>query len=291
MSGRPTRRGRPLLVLAALGLAAAALAVPATSGAFSAGVTDAASTAKAASRFTCANAFAATSNRTNAYFEYQLTQNFATANDSSTSANTGNLQPGGAHPVGTADATTACPNDTGGPYYYAPNGTTNWISTTSSVGASPATFSLAAWLRTTAAGGYVIGLNAAQDVTSSVYDRHVYIDTAGRPVFGTYSGVAQVVTGPSPVNDGRWHQVVATFSGATGMALWVDGAKVAANATYTTAEADTGWWSIGYGKLSGWPAAPASTYFSGGLRFVAAYKVVLSDPEIAAQYGNGVPGP
>lgn len=290
MSGRPTRRAA-LLVVLLLALAAGGLAIPGTAGAFSARVTDSTNVAKAAARFTCANTFAATSNRTNAYFEYALTQNFATANDSSGNGNTGNLQPSGAHPVGTADATTACPNDTAGPYYYAPNGTTSWISTTTSVGASPATFSLAAWLRTTAAGGYVIGLNAAQDATSSVYDRHVYIDTAGRPVFGTYSGVAQVVTGPSPVNDGRWHQVVATFSAGTGMALWVDGAKVATNATYTTAEANTGWWTIGYGRLSGWPAAPASTYFSGDLRFVAAYKAVLSDAEIAAQYGNGVPGP
>lgn len=290
MTGKRETRGSlarvAVMVLAVVGLLA--LAVPGTAGRFTAAVSNTTDTVKAATRFTCANTFAA--NAANAYFEYQLTQNFATANDSSGQGNVGNLQPGGAHPVGTADASTACPRDTGGPYYYALNGSSNWISTTTRVGTTPANFSLAIWFRTTVAGGYLIGINTKQTADDVVFDRHIYLDTSGRLVFGTYSATYQTVTTSSTYTDGRWHQVVATMSTGTGMALWVDGAKVASNSTYTTAQANTGWWSIGYGNLSGWPGAPSSTYFSGGLRFAAAYRGVLSDAEIVAEYANGQPG-
>jgi hypothetical protein len=280
---------RVLLVIVAC-FAVLAGTVPGTAGRFSAAITNGPDTAKASTRFTCANTFAATNNAMNAYFEYQLTKNNPTAIDSSGQGNVGNLQPGGAHPVGTADTTTACPNDTGGPYYYAPDGSTNWISTTTSVGTTPANFTLAIWFRTTVAGGYLIGLNAKQTANDAVFDRHVYLDTSGHLVFGSYSGTYQTVATSSAFNDGHWHQVVATMSTAVGMALWVDGTKVVSNPTYTTAQADTGWWSIGYGNLSGWPSAPSNFYFSGGLRFAAAYRVVLSDAEIAAEYANGQPG-
>jgi hypothetical protein len=98
-----------------------------------------------------------------------------------------------------------------------------------------------------------------------------------------------MVTSPGSYNDGAWHQVVATMSAASGMTLWVDGAVVASNAAYTAAKANTGYWRIAYGPLTGWPNAPTNTYFSGAMRFAAAYSIQLSQEEIQAEYRNGKP--
>lgn len=278
-----------VLVAAGLALGVQA-AVPTTSSAFTASVANSANKATAASPFRCSDTFASTTNASNAYFEYKFTGTSATAIDSSGQSNPGAFQGTGPHPIETGRP-MACATDTGvGGNAYNPDGSTNWVSTSNSVGTSPANFSLAMWFKTTVAGGYLIGLAAVQTGTYAVYDRHVYLNTFGQLVFGTYNGGPNVVTSPSSYNDGLWHHMVATFSSSAGMALWVDGSKVASNATYTTAEADTGWWRIAYGNLSGWPNAPSSTYFSGSMRFAAAYKFVLSDDEIKAEYANGIPG-
>ena len=284
-------RGRTVAAAVALLLSALAVAVPSTSGAYLAKVVNPTNTAAAAARFTCAKTFASAANSGNAYFEYELTGNAATANDSSSNANPGSFQTSGAHPTGTAGSTTACPNDTGA-YFYATDGTSNWLQTTKSVGTTPTTFSLAIWFSTTKAGGYLIGLNGSQTSTSGgSFDRHIYVDTGGQLTFGTFSGGVQAIRSPAAYNDGKWHQAVATMSAATGMALWVDGAKVASNTGYTVSEANTGYWRIAFNPLNGWPNAPTNTYFQGGLRFAAAYRFVLSDSEIAAEYANGKPGP
>lgn len=291
MTRGPARRRRARAALggvAALLLSVLGLAVPATSGAFTASIRNTADTAGAASRFTCGTTFSTASNSTNAYFEYRLSGSSSTSRDVSSAGNDGSFQANGDHPTGSVTATTACPNDSGS--YYAPNGSSNSVQTTNSTGSTPADFSVAIWFTTTGAGGYLIGLNGAQAGNGGQYDRHVYVDSGGNVTFGIYSGGSRTVRSPKTYNDGKWHQVVATLSSTAGMSLWVDGAKVASNASYTTAQDYTGWWRIAQGPLDGWPNAPSSTYFQGGLRFAAAYRIVLSDSEIAAEYANGKPG-
>lgn len=107
-------------------------------------------------------------------------------------------------------------------------------------------------------------------------------------MFGTLNGGAyQTLTSPSAVTDGKWHYVAATMSSSAGMTLYVDGKTVASNAAYTAASSYSGYWRIGYDNLNGWPGAPSDYYFTGSLRYVAAYTSALTAAQIANHYAAG----
>ena len=164
------------------------------------------------------------------------------------------------------------------------------------------TFSVEAWFRTTStvANGKIIGLGAAQysplkpdGTTETTYDRHVYVDNLGRVVFGTYNGGYQTIASGSGFNDGRWHNMIATFSAGTGMRLYLDGALAASRSTYTVAENTTGYWKLGCGNLSGWPNGAGGTYagpsyFTGQIQYAAVYQTVLTAPQVQAHYQAGL---
>jgi hypothetical protein len=154
---------------------------------------------------------------------------------------------------------------------------------------NPQTFSEHVWFATTTgAGGKLIGFGSGSNgATSSQYDRHIYMTNAGRLYFGIYTGATTVVTSPAPYNDGHWHLASATFSAATGMRLYVDGALVSSNASVTVAENTTGYWRIGYDNLNSWPDPPASYWFAGSVAQAAVYDRVLSDAEVSALYAAG----
>jgi hypothetical protein len=82
------------------------------------------------------------------------------------------------------------------------------------------------------------------------YDRHIYLDGAGKVWFGVYNGGNQTIGTTASYNDGNWHMAAATLSSA-GMALYVDGVLRGTDSN-ATAEASTGWWRVGCGNLAGW---------------------------------------
>ena len=89
----------------------------------------------------------------------------------------------------------------------------------------------------------------------------------------------------------QWHQVVAT-QGPGGMALYIDGVRVATNTT-TGAQAYQGYWRIGGDNLAGWPSRPLSDYFAGNLDETAIYSAALTTAQVAAHYrasGRSLPG-
>ena len=101
-------------------------------------------------------------------------------------------------------------------------GTTGFVATKTAV-PGPQTFSVEAWFQSTStSGGKIVGFGNAATGTSTAYDRHVYMDAAGRISFGVYDGAQKTVTTTGAYNDGRWHHVVATLSGQ-GMVLYLDG--------------------------------------------------------------------
>jgi len=164
------------------------------------------------------------------------------------------------------------------------NGSTTEVTTSTAAAVpAPSTFSVEAWFATTVGGGKLIGFGNSQSGTSSQYDRQVYLTNSGQVVFGLYVSGYRIAASPGTYLDGKYHHVVATLSGA-GMVLYVDGVKVAANATTTTAESNTGWWRVGYDNLSGWPGAPTRTHFTGLLDEVAVYPTALSATRVAAHY-------
>lgn len=155
---------------------------------------------------------------------------------------------------------------------------------------APTVFSAEAWFKTdTTTGGKILGFGNGQprrksDFTgySNVYDRHVYMSDAGKLVFGTWSsGSAKVLTSAASYNDNAWHHLVAT-QGAAGMALYVDGVRVASN-NISANQASIGSWRIGGDSVtSSWPTAPTSRHFKGAIDEFAVYPTALTPAQVAA---------
>jgi hypothetical protein len=180
----------------------------------------------------------------------------------------------------------ACSRDTLGAYTL--NGSTSYASQSALLAATgPTTFSIEIWFKTSVAGGKLIGFGSSKTGNSGSYDRHLYIDSAGKLVFGTYNGVTQVVTSPAAVNDGKWHHAAGTMSPTTGMILYLDGTQVAANSAFATPQSFSGWWRIGEDNLNGWPNAPSNYFFTGQLRYAAAYNSVLTAAQVKSHWAAG----
>jgi hypothetical protein len=160
------------------------------------------------------------------------------------------------------------------------NGASAYVATLNSTN-SPNVFTLAMWFNTTTTnGGKLIGLGSSKTGSSANYDRHVYMDVAGNIIFGVYSGSDKAIVSQQTYNDGHWHHVAATLSGA-GMALYLDGTCAGSNASVTSGQSYTGYWRIGYDSLSGRASAPTNYYFKGVVDDVRVYGRALAASEIA----------
>ncbi|MFE1859107.1 LamG domain-containing protein [Streptomyces anandii] len=153
---------------------------------------------------------------------------------------------------------------------------------------APSAFSLELWFKTTSTnGGKLIGFGNKVQLTSTRYDKHVYMTNNGRLVFGVYSGGVRTVTTTQSYNDGKWHHVVATQSSA-GMKLYVDGTLRTSNLLVTGNESGTGYWRVGGDTLStSWSNAPTSPYFTGLIDEVAVYGKALSASQVTTHYQRG----
>lgn len=152
--------------------------------------------------------------------------------------------------------------------------------------AGPNVFSMELWFRAPAgsAGGRLLGFGNSLARVSTNYDRHLYLDSNNRIVFGVYPGAVRTVTSANTYRDGLWHHVVATL-GPGGMVLYVDGASVGSLTTTTTAQAYTGYWRIGSDNLNGWVNVPANRAPSGvSIDEVAVYPTVLTAGQVALHY-------
>ncbi|HEX4048450.1 MAG TPA: LamG domain-containing protein, partial [Elusimicrobiota bacterium] len=163
------------------------------------------------------------------------------------------------------------------------NGSTQYFYGLNSV-VNPTVFTLELWFKTTTVtGGRLIGFGNAQTGSSTSYDRHIYMTNGGQLYFGVYPGSVQTINTSASYNDGNWHHVAATLSGA-GMALYVDGALAASNAAVTTAQSYTGWWRVGDDNLNSWTNVPSSAFFNGVVDEVRVYTTALSAAQISADY-------
>ncbi len=168
------------------------------------------------------------------------------------------------------------------------SGTTSGYASTSAQEAAPSSFSVEAWVKTSSlAGGKIIGFGNAATGNSSTVDRHVYMDNLGRIWFGVRSGSAKTINTTTPYNNGKWHHVVATL-GSGGMALYVDGARVAQRTDVTSAtQAFQGYWRVGGDSLSGWTGKPTSNYLAADIDEVAVYASALSASAVANHHSAG----
>ena len=152
---------------------------------------------------------------------------------------------------------------------------------------NPDVFTLSLWFKTASTtGGKLIGFGEAQTGISHHYDRHLYMDNAGKIYFGCYNGSVRTINTAIAFNDNAWHYAAATLSGA-GMMLYVDGVLAATNANVTSGENYSGYWRMGFDDLTGWTNAPSSNYFIGQLDDIRVYDQAFSASEIASLYGSG----
>ena len=128
-----------------------------------------------------------------------------------------------------------------------------------------------------------MNINSASTVPLSTnFDRQIYMTNDGRILFGVNQGAKVTLSSVAGLNNGQWHQVVGT-QGPGGMALYIDGVRVATNTT-TGAQAYQGYWRIGGDNLAGWPSRPLSDYFAGNLDETAIYSAALTTAQVAAHY-------
>ncbi|HEY5881086.1 MAG TPA: PKD domain-containing protein [Nakamurella sp.] len=167
------------------------------------------------------------------------------------------------------------------------NGSTTASAGTSTKQAGSTTFTAQAWIKTTTtSGGKILGFGSSSTGNSANYDRHIYMDNAGRLFFGVYPGGVRTVNSDPGFNDGKWHQITATL-GPDGMKLYVDAKLVAQRADTTSAQSYQGYWRIGGDNLNGWTNQPTSNYFNGAVDEVAIYPTVLPLDTIANQFALG----
>jgi PKD repeat protein len=168
---------------------------------------------------------------------------------------------------------------------YAFDGKTGLAATTVKA-AAPDTVTEEAWFQTSSKlGGKVLGFGSSASGLSSSYDRHVYLDTSGRVLFGVQSGGAQqTLKSGTGFNDGAWHHVVATLSPA-GMELYLDGVRIGSKPAVTAGQAYTGYFRVG-GDRS-WTGA---SYFTGNIDEVALYPTALPADRVANHFSLGRTG-
>lgn len=167
------------------------------------------------------------------------------------------------------------------------DGSTGFASTQTAVNAS-GTSTESVWFRTTSsAGGPLMALESTTG-TAGTNDRIVYLNSAGQLTFGLSNGAAtpSTVTTTAAYNDGLWHQVVGTLSGA-GQSLYVDGALVGTNPGVTGATFANAYWHVGAARMSGWPSAPTSGFFAGTIDDAAVSSTTaLTLAQVQQQYAD-----
>jgi hypothetical protein len=283
------RRGSlvPGLVMAGLALLVVLVGVPLANSSLLARVTNSTDTSATAGYFTCTSAATGTTGTT-AYVAYPFKETTGLLGAADVS---GNNRTGTYSALGiTYGASGPCPRD--GAQAVTLNGSSGYI-VGPATPTNPQTFRLEIWFKTTVGGGKLIGLGTASSGASGQYDRHIWLSNTGLLNFGIYSGGIHTVASTATYLDGNWHDVVATMGQPSdanpGIRLYVDGNLLAADASSTTAESDSGYWRIGYDNLSGWGTnQPTNFFFTGSLAFASTYTYAMTPAQIAAHYRAGI---
>ncbi|WP_144782927.1 LamG domain-containing protein [Microbacterium sp. BH-3-3-3] len=158
----------------------------------------------------------------------------------------------------------------------------------------PQTFSIEAWFSTTTApNGKIVGFGTdPAPEQEDHWDRHIYIDSTGRLVYGNFPDAFALIATPAGVNyaDGKWHAVVGTLS-SSGMQFYVDGTLVGTDGA-TRAQYYDGYWKFGCGKTDFWmsqtaPSNSAPSYFTGQIQYGAIYNRPLTAAEVKNHWLSG----
>jgi signal peptidase I len=296
---RGTTRTRRLIVVLAISLSVvtvSAVQLSSSWAAYAATIQNTKDTTGTRTFFSCSNAVTSLS-QTNTYLAFAMNPKYSIWSGYTETDLSGNSHTGTYAATPTVSTSHGCDRDTPTTSVTF-NGTSQCVTLPSRTTTStPNTFSLEAWFRTTTkANGKLVGFNSSRTgVGDSQYDRHVYLDTSGRVVFGVYPTQVKTVYTTDGKNyaDGSWHHVVATLS-AAGQFLYVDGGLAMSDTSVTSAQTFAGYWKIGCGNLDGWRNGGSTSndlsgpkYFKGDLQYVAIYNAALSATQAQEHYLAG----
>lgn len=137
-------------------------------------------------------------------------------------------------------------------------------------------------------GGRVIGYGSSLTGKSTDYDRNIFLDNAGHVNFAIYPNTNLILTSSAVVNDGQPHQITASL-GPAGGRLYVDGALVASDATWTAGQVFDGYWRVGWDNLDGWGTAtdPADFGMNGVIDETAVFEgTELTPAQVVGTYAT-----
>ncbi|NOZ35860.1 MAG: T9SS type A sorting domain-containing protein [Chlorobi bacterium] len=152
---------------------------------------------------------------------------------------------------------------------------------------NPNTFTISLWVKTnTISGGMIFGLGDSLWGASTVCDRMIYMDDAGRVYFGLLDGTAKTISTTESYNDDNWHLFTASLS-SSGAELYVDGVLKAEDTNIINGGNYTGWWKIGYDEIdAAFSNVPSSMYFRGTVDEIRVYNRKLLPEETAYLYNE-----
>jgi len=164
------------------------------------------------------------------------------------------------------------------------NGVNNYVQITNDISGD---FSLAFWVKTVQTGGTGQWYNGAGLVDGDVYGTASDFGTAlvgGKFAFGVGNPDTTIIS-TNLINDGAWHQCVATRVQATGaLCVYVDGVLQATGAGNLNSLAASTF--LRFGQI-----ASGGGFFNGSLDEVQIYNRALGNNEITALYQNTVSAP
>lgn len=165
------------------------------------------------------------------------------------------------------------------------DGVEDFISTQQKyTGSQLAAFTVGVWFRTTdVRGRKIIGFEDERLISSTSYDRMLYVGTDGKLYYGNWNGTPRVVTSVDSVADGTWQYATATYSNKI-MKLYVNAVKVAELTLSTDPAAYDGYWKIGGFNLTGWPMSGVNGYLKATIGPTHVYLRELTSSEISFNY-------
>ena len=169
----------------------------------------------------------------------------------------------------------------------------------SSLGSS---FTIETWFRSGGTGAAQIvgfGDRPASQGTSTSHDALLYVDASGRVAFVSTANAAGVVTSPSGIVDGAWHDLAVTFTArnlflglvfSDTATLYIDGQQ-AASTTYTEflRPTSTGYWRAGTDDISALPGVGGGDgHLTATLDDTAIYSTALTQAQVTGHYRAGI---
>lgn len=117
----------------------------------------------------------------------------------------------------------------------------------------------------------------------------MYVGGDGKPRFGLQgpgNGFRFTVTGPTRVDDGRWHHVVGTYVPGV-MRFYVDGRLAGERVDATAPFVYDGYWRVGRESLDAWPGEPGVYGFTGEVDTARVWYRALDQTAVEALYAQG----